>query len=155
MKVNKFIKRYNWIFLVLGVVLLCAYSYSYYNEHYPSLSSYLKDDVYEGRIAENCGKMGEKVEDGFELIYGKDKIFVKTDEEVKRPKWGFVCVLGEYSNGTILMRKYHSADYNNIKYGISFIALIIFAFIFFREWEIKGLRFKERFKGKLRGRKNA
>jgi len=124
--------------------LLCGYSYSYYNNYYPSLSSYLSNREYEGITSENCGRMGNLYGDGFELIYGKDKIFVKTDEKIKRSKMGFICVLGEYSNGSILMEEYHSSNYNDTKYMVSFLGFIIFVFIFFKEWEIKGLKLRER-----------
>ena len=69
------------------------------------------------------------------------KVYYK---ELRNPVLGQIYVIGTLnSDGSVNALNVHDLSYNYVKYFISFFALIIFLFIFFKEWKFKKWGFIE------------
>lgn len=63
-------------------------------------------------------------------------------KDLQKPVLGQIYILATINHdGTANALDVHDLSYNYIKYFISFLAFIIFLFIFFREWKFKKGRF--------------
>ena len=69
------------------------------------------------------------------------KVYYKS---LQKPFLGQIYVLGTLNvDGTANALDVHDLSYNYLKYFISFFALVIFLFIFFKEWKFKKWGFVE------------
>ncbi|MBI2667952.1 hypothetical protein HYX17_04260 [Candidatus Woesearchaeota archaeon] len=128
---------------ITGLILMSIFSLTNYNNHYPSIK-YLNEnpEKYDGILTEQYGLVDEIKEDSFILASGDSKILVKANN-IREPTQGSVNIIGVFNKeGFIKLKDIHYSDYNNTKYFVSIIGLIMFLFIFFREWRITLRGFK-------------
>ncbi len=130
---------------IIGLVLLSIYSLTQYNDYYPSAKDLNENpEKYHGILTEQYGRIKELNEDSFVLLLGDSEILVKfNNEKIRMPIQGTISILGIYNKeGFIELKDIHYFDYNNTKYLASIIGLIMFLFIFFREWKLTSRGFK-------------
>tara|TARA_Y100000310_G_scaffold202322_1_gene202456 strand:- start:474 stop:893 length:420 start_codon:yes stop_codon:yes gene_type:complete len=128
---------------IIGLVLLSIFSLTQYDNYYPSIKDLNENpERYDQLLTEQYGRIKEFREDGFILLSGNEEILVKT-KNIRNPIQGSLSILGTFhKEGFIELNNIHYFDYNNSKYVVSVIGLIIFLFIFFKEWKITSRGFK-------------
>jgi hypothetical protein len=128
---------------MIGLVLLSIFLLTYYEDYYPSIKDLNENpERYDQLLTEQYGRIKEFREEGFILLSGNEEILVKT-KEIRKPIQGSLSILGIFhKEGFIELSDVHYFDYNNSKYVVSVIGLIIFLFIFFKEWKITSRGFK-------------
>lgn len=144
------VKSYRWIwnFLVFLLILgFLAYDNARgYNGAKDSftIKKYLENpQKYGGVKIENFGRIVNISQDHFYFDIGSTDLKV-FGSGVKEPVLGEMVVYLDYrKDGRIKMIDFHTYDYNFILYGISFIALIVFIFIFLKEWKFSWKGFKD------------
>ena len=98
---------------------------------------------YGGVKYERMGKIISISQDHFYFELGARDIKV-IGSGIKRPILGETVVYVHYrKDGVIELIDYHNYNYNYLLYGVSFIALLIFIMIFFKEWKITWRGFKD------------
>jgi len=137
----------NKIFYMIAAIALIAlmyYSYEYHDRYYPSVTDFLKDPArFDGRITEQHGPIGNITNESFAAFFGEDSVLVKYSH-IEKPKYGFLTFVGYYKKeGYIEAKEIRYNNYNNGKYIFSVVGLIIFLFIFFREWKITSGGFED------------
>lgn len=144
---KKEVNYMNKIFYEVAAIALIAlmyYSYEYHDRYYPSATDFLKDPVkYDGRITEQQGRIGNITNESFVAFFGEDSVLVKYPN-VEKPKYGFLTFVGYYKKeGYIEAKEIRHNNYNDGKYIFSVVGMIIFLFIFFREWKITSRGFED------------
>jgi|SRR3989344_2101411 len=129
---------------VIGLLFLSIFSLTNYNHYYPSIKNFNDNpEKYEGITTEQHGVIKEINKNEFIFSIGNQDILVKSDFEIRKPKQGSVDIIGVFrKEGFIELKDIHYFDYNNSKYLTSVIGLIIFLFIFFKEWKLTFRGFK-------------
>ena len=129
-------------FLAAAVlILIMSYSYTNYDKHYPSLSSFKSNETaLDGVRAENCGNAEDLNSEGFTISGGQEKIKV-IYKDARYPVYGSVCVLGTYNKeGYIDAESVRYNDYIFLKYIISGFAFFYLVYIFSKEWKFSKKR---------------
>ena len=128
---------------MVGLILLSMFSLTQYNDYYPSVKDFNENpEKYDQLLTEQYGRIKEFREEGFILLLGDEEILVKS-KSIRKPIQGTLSILGTFhKEGFIELHDFHYFDYNNSKYVISIIGLIMFLFIFFKEWKITSRGFK-------------
>lgn len=128
---------------ITGLVLLSIFSLTNYNNYYPSIKDLNENpERYNKILTEQYGLIEEIKEDSFILVSGDSKILVKANN-IRKPIQGSVNILGVFNkDGFIELEDIHYSDYNNTKYLASIIGLLLFLFIFLKEWKITSGGFK-------------
>lgn len=136
-----------WLIWAIFLLLLIFFSIDFYNkkgDYPPTIDEFLNNpQKYEGRITEFTGPVASTSSDSFVMVINQKslKIYYTLYE---KPKLGQIYSLVRLNaDGTSNAIKIHELSYNYIKYAVSFIALIIFLYIFFRDWKFKKWRFVE------------
>ncbi len=109
----------------------------YVAEHGFTLNNYLKDPQrYGGGRGQRFGKVINTSQDHFYFDLGDSYIKV-IGSGVKKSIYGETVIFINFrKDGIIELIDYHNYDYNYLLYLLSFIALVIFLIIFFREWRL-------------------
>ena len=130
-------KTLNTLLLILLLAAIMYYSYAEHDNHYPTISDFLKDPArYDGVLTEQQLQVYNITNESFLARFGDDYVAVKYPG-VKEPKFGMVTFLGHYKKeGYIEATAVRYNEYNNGKYLLSFAGLFLFVWIFFREWKI-------------------
>lgn len=131
--------------LVILVFVLLSIDFYLSKEHYqPSGGEFLANPKkYSGQIVQFSGRVLNISEDSFYLSLNQMPLKVYY-AGLEKPKLGQVEVKVELNeDGTAKALDMHVLSYNYIKYFISFFGLILFVFIFFKEWRLKKWRFVE------------
>ena len=135
---NKYLRRIQYLIIFLLILSLFAYenviSYDKRTEEF-GLENYMSNpEKYGGYEKQHFGTITEIHDDYFYFnsIQGELKVYGKG---VEKAKFGETVFLLRYrKDGVIELVDYHNYNYNYFLYFISFVALIIFLYIFFREW---------------------
>ncbi len=128
---------------ITGLILMSIFSLTNYNNYYPSIKDLNENPSrYDGILTEQYGLIKEIKEDSFILVSGDSRILVKANN-IREPTQGSVNILGVFNKESFIeLKNIHYSDYNNTKYLVSIMGLIMFLFIFFREWRITFRGFK-------------
>ena len=75
---------------------------------------------------------------GYETLTEKDaKILIFSDKPLRKAKFGVTFLKIKYiEEGFFIVQDLHYGDYQNIKYFVSIVGLIIFLVLFNKEWRI-------------------
>lgn len=122
--------------LALGLILLDNIIYDYDKIYADDMNQYgeHRDQLFGHIINASDTYFYFDVGNRELLIYGK---------EIEKATFGeTVLYVATKQNGTIELIDYHNYDYNYFLYVLSFIAFLIFVFIFFKEWKVtkRGLK---------------
>ncbi len=91
----------------------------------------------DGVIKTFLAPYGEPSEEGFSIIYNKQKISVHYQKEHEPPRFGEIGVHGVVKKeGHIQALAVHNYDYNYVIYILSFLAGIFVLACFLKEWKI-------------------
>lgn len=137
-----------WHFLVFFLVVeLLLYDNARYHDAAKdsfTIENYFGDpEKYGGIKIENFGRIVNISEDHFYFDIGSAKLKV-FGSGIRIPILGEMVIYLDYrKDGIIEMIDFHTYDYNFILYGISFAALIVFVFIFLKEWKFSWKGFKD------------
>ncbi len=97
------------------------------------------------RETQVSGKIVNISEDHFYIYTGSSNLRIESSNtpKIRKARYGetVVHVLWR-KNGTIEGLAYHNYDYNYVLYLFSFIALLMFLIIFFREWKLTSRGFE-------------
>ena len=136
-----------WFFLTLIIIVsLMFYETKYYADYSKnnfSLQNYLENpEKYGDHSSESFGRIVNISQDHFYFNAGGDyiKVFGKN---IQKAELGETVLYLDYrKDGRIVMIDYHNYNYNYILYAISFLAVMIFVFLFFKEWKLTRRGFK-------------
>lgn len=141
-----------WRFVLSGVgaalfLGLCTYVFLNYERYYPLITGFSQDpSSYEGRVIELEGKIVER--EGRYYIASTSNIPVEIKYDWSKEgssKPGSAVILGVlHKEGIIEVLGIHPRKHHMVKYYVSGLGIIIFLFIFFKEWRVSLKGFKER-----------
>ena len=141
---KKKIKIIAYVILIFLFVLLSLDFYLSKDYYVPSSDIFLADPLkYAGKETELTGPVLDVMADSFYLDVNQRplKIYYPNFE---KPVLGQAYVRAKLnSDGTATGLEVHNLSYNYIKYAISFLAFILFLFIFFKEWKFRKWRLVE------------
>ena len=139
-KSRKIVFNFIWYILVIATItFLIIYDKSVRLENKGRgfrLDNYLQDHAkYGGYQGERLAKIVNISED-YLYIRTEGKILKVYGKGVKMPILGeSVFFLDFGKDGNIRMIAYHNYDYNYLLYAVSFVSLVVFAVIFFKDWK--------------------
>ena len=123
--------------LIVGTFFYERFYYSNLAKHSFTLDNYLQNPQMYGKYTdERFGRVINISSDHFYFNLG-DRIIKVYGHGINKAIYGESAVFLSYNkDGRIEMIDYHNYDYNYLVYAISFLALIVFIVIFFKEWRI-------------------
>jgi len=140
------VKAWYSLLLVL-IVFLFLYSNvygAYVSDKIFSIDNYLREpQKYGGNKAQVFGKAVSIGKDYFYFDAGQHTLRVSGANIEKSAFGESVALLYFRKDGIIELADYHNYSYNYLIYIISFFAVAVFAFLFFKEWKPTYRGFKD------------
>ncbi len=142
----KKLKIVGYFSAVILMLFLFAYDNYFTNNRSKNnftVNNYLANPKeYGGLQLEALGVIGNISENYFYFDMGGRSIKV-FGSGIKRPVLGETLVFLDYrKDGVIKLIDYHNYNFNYVLYAVSFLSVIIFILIFFKEWKITLRGFK-------------
>ena len=147
-----YLKGLFYVLIFALIIILFLYDHvDYLSTHSSSIKgarfteeNYIKNpELYGGHKAERLAKIVNISRDHFYIRIG-DKDVNVMGSNIKRPTMGeSVFFLNYRKDGIIELIDYHNYNYNYLLYSISFIAVILFFIIFFKEWKLTKRGFRD------------
>lgn len=137
-----------WYVLVI-IAILAIFLYDNVNATIRSIERFTLDKYFEdpqkygNKKAEHMVKIINVSQDHFYIELNNKDIKVM-GSGIQRPLYGETVVFLNYrKDGIIELIDYHNYNYNYFLYGMSIVAVLVFAIIFSREWKITKGGFKD------------
>ena len=132
--------------LILIIFLLLSYDFYLSRKYYPPSSDQFLGNPrkYAGRITEITGTFLNSTEGSFYVKVNQRPLKVYYPD-LEKPVFGQVNMMLKINNdGTATAFEVHPMTLNYFKYFISIFGLLIFIYLFFKEWKFKNWRFVEK-----------
>jgi len=141
---RKQIKIIVYVVLLLAFILLSVDFYLSKKFYSPSSNMILENPKeYDGRQFAFIGPVMNTSSSSFYMNVNHRPLKVHYDN-LQKPVLGQIYIIGIVNeDGSVTATQVHNLSYNYLKYAISFFALLLFIYLFFKDWKIKHWRFVE------------